>query len=324
MDNGGFEPDLFLTEFVNECREATELAVQDILNLEEDRDQESVDRIFRVLHSIKGNSSMLGLMDLSQFVHKVEDTCSDIRSGEREPDKPAINVLLKSFDLIEDIFENVVDNGDDKIDYSAGYKLLENFESGAVSTPAPQPAAAVETPAAVETSAPAEAPVVNETPVSPSEVQSVESEAPQSHESDVRKEPIALIVDDDFASRKILSTYISKHMPCYVAKDGGEAIQAVAESFSGASPTFDLIVMDIMMPNIDGLQACKAIRQMERSRNVDTFGSESKIFIASSLGDKATVHKAVYECQADSYIVKPVTFDELHKQLVRFKLIAPE
>lgn len=317
MDNGGFEPDLFLTEFVNECREATELAVQDILNLEEDRDQESVDRIFRVLHSIKGNSSMLGLMDLSQFVHKVEDTCSDIRSGEREPDKPAINVLLKSFDLIEDVFENVVDNGDDKVDYSAGYKLLENFESGAAGAPEPQPAPPVKTPA------PTEVPVV-ETPVVTSEAQAFEEEAPQSIESEVRKEPTALIVDDDFASRKILSTYISKHMPCYVAKDGGEAIQAVAESFSGESPTFDLIVMDIMMPNIDGLQACKAIRQMERSRNVDTFGTESKILIASSLGDKATVHKAVYECQADSYIVKPVTFDELHKQLVRFKLIGPE
>lgn len=323
MDNGGFEPDLFLTEFVNECREATELAVQDILNLEEDRDQESVDRIFRVLHSIKGNSSMLGLLDLSQFVHKVEDTCSDIRSGEREPDKPAINVLLKSFDLIEDVFENVVENGDDKVDYSAGYKMLENFESGAAGTPASAPVAPA--PAApVETPAPAETPVADDTPVITSEAQPVEKEEPQDPESEVRKEPIALIVDDDFASRKIMSVYISKHMPCYVAKDGGEAIQAVAESFSGTSPTFDLIVMDIMMPNIDGLQACKAIRQMERSRNVDTFGTESKILIASSLGDKETVHKAVYECQADSYLVKPVTFDELHKQLVRFKLIAPE
>ncbi|WP_319762507.1 response regulator [Maridesulfovibrio sp.] len=287
----GFEPEFFLNEFVLECREATELAVQDVLNLEEAHDQDSIDRIFRALHSIKGNSSMLGLTNLSKFVHKVEDACADIRSGQREIDKKGISVLLKSFDQIEAAFDSIVGEGHDKIDFGPGYKLFEESpDESAVEKTAP------------EKSAPTE---------------------PDDARVELRENPTALVVDDDFTSRKILTTFLSKYMPCYVAKDGVEAIQAVSESLAGNIPHFDVIMLDIMMPNIDGLQACKAIRQMERSKNMDTFGKESKIFIASSLNDDENIHKAVYECHADSYLIKPIMFETLQKLLVRFKLIAP-
>ena len=314
----GFKPDLFLTEFVNECREATDLAVQDVLNLEEMHDQDIVDRIFRALHSIKGNSSMLGLMELSKFVHKVEDACSDIRSGKRGVDKKAISVLLKSFDKIDEAFDNIVDNGDDNIDYSTGYSLLQDMQS---------PATGVKRVASrdefLKSNAEPETEQVPEAKETESQqVDAIKQDSAFEVEKiEVRAAPTALIVDDDFASRKILYTFLSRHMPCYIAKDGVEAIQAVSESLAGNIPRFDIIMLDIMMPNIDGLQACKAIRQLERSRNIDSFGSEAKIFIVSSLNDEKTIHKAVYECQADSYIVKPVIFDVLEKQLLRFKLI---
>ncbi|WP_421899864.1 response regulator [Maridesulfovibrio sp.] len=292
-----FEQELFLGEFVNECREATDLAVQDILNYEETRNQDSIDRIFRVLHSIKGNLSMMGFMDLAEFVHKVEDACSNIRSGVLEPDKKAIDVLLKSFDLIEDAFKNILAAGDDKIDYDRGYALLKDYDPEQVGLNS-------------------EDVIANPLPrVKPEEIL---------NKIKVRHNPIALVVDDDFASRKVLNHYLSKYMDCYVAKDGVEAIQAFTESLYGNSPRFDLIALDIMMPNIDGLQACKAIRQMERSKNLDTFGAETKIFIVSSLNDEKTIHKAVYECQADTYLIKPVKFEDLQRQLVRFKLIDHE
>ncbi|WP_320007273.1 response regulator [Maridesulfovibrio sp.] len=331
----GFEADLFLAEFVHECREATDLAVQDVLNLEEMHDQDTVDRIFRALHSIKGNSSMLGLMELSKFVHKVEDTCSDIRSGQREIDRKAISVLLKSFDKIEEAFDNIVENGDDNIDYSAGYSLLQDIQSPASEVELTR--ASVEVPAGsagpvltggeslgvIDSAEPEPAPEAQKT-----ELQEVEAAkqdvAFEVEKIEVRSKPTALVVDDDFGSRKILSTFLSRYMPCYIAKDGVEAIQAFSESLSGNTPRFDIIMLDIMMPNIDGLQACKAIRQLERSRNIDSFGSEAKIFIVSSLSDEKTIHKAVYECHADSFIIKPVTFDALEKQMVRFKLIDPK
>ncbi|NDV23281.1 response regulator [Desulfovibrio sp. JC022] len=313
-----FEQDLFLSEFVHECREATELAVQDVLSLEQVRDQDSIDRIFRVLHSVKGNSSMMGFMELSGFVHKVEDACSDIRSGKREPDKKVIDILLKSFDLIDEVFSYIIDKGDDKIDYNQGYDRLKKLDA-ALEVPesclSPAPVSVESAPLESEVAAPEVKPAV--VPVEePLQASAVGGQ--------VRKNPTALIVDDDFASRKVLSHYLSKFMPCYVAKDGGEAIQAFTGSLAEDTPRFDLIVLDIMMPNIDGLQACKAIRQMERSTNMDTFGEEAKIFIASSLSDEKTIHKALYDCQADTYLIKPVMLKKLHRQLVRFKLIEDE
>ncbi|WP_320172078.1 response regulator [Maridesulfovibrio sp.] len=333
-----FDIDVFLVEFVSECREATEFAVQDVLNLEQGRDQDSVDRIFRALHSIKGNSSMFGLMDLSEFVHKVEDACSDIRSGERAIDKLAINVLLRSFDLIEDAFENIIEKGSDKIDYGRGYALLKELDSDSAVADSDVPQ---------ENRAEASVEPVDEPDVEPAEsgieptlepvvevkatpefckepVIEQAGSVPEEPPFPVRENPTALVVDDDFIARKIFVGFLSKFMPCYIAKDGGEAIQAVSQSFSGEIPRFDLIIMDVMMPNIDGLQACKAIRQLEQGRNADSFDSESKIFIASSLSDEKTMHRAMYECGADSYLVKPVLYDDLRRQLVRFRLIAAE
>lgn len=345
----GFDIDIFLVEFVSECREATDLAVHDVLNLEQGHDQDSVDRIFRALHSIKGNASMFGLMALSEFVHKVEDACSDIRSGERPIDKLAINVLLRSFDLIEDAFQNIIEKSSDEIDYSKGYKLIGELSQAAMpvteaETPQQPTAEPVSEPEISETE-PAPLPEINapEEEQAPaqdiadlekkfhSRVESTKFDIPagesyqaSSRISPVRKNPTALIVDDDFVTRKIFISFLSKYMPCYVAKDGVEAIQAVTESLAGNTPHFDLIIMDIMMPNIDGLQACKAIRQIERSKNIESFAAEAKIFIASTLDDDKTMLKAMYECGADSYLVKPVSFDDLRRHLVRFRIIDPE
>ncbi len=373
--NGGDFDDLkyIFSDFVTECSEAMELAVEDVLNLETGGERDAVDRIFRTLHSIKGNSSMLGLMSLSSFVHKIEDTCSDIRSGEREMDKDTASIFLKCFDVIEDAFTQISDHGDDQIDYSRGYQLLESLSSDAPvavsevvldDTVSPEPEISKVSNETVEKKVEAE-PVID-APASEPEPQPATIPEPEPQEvikednsfvtqenieayagdsarisevseipesmvieragiTGVRQNPTALVVEDDFVIRKAMVTYISKFMPCYVAKDGVEAIQAVSEAYSDEDRApFDLIIMDIMMPTIDGLQASKAIRQIERSKSAVTFDTEAKLFIVSALSDDKTMLRAVYECGADTYIVKPVNFEELRRQLVRHRLIEPD
>ena len=76
-----------------------------------------------------------------------------------------------------------------------------------------------------------------------------------------------LIVEDDFVSRRILKEIISPHGECDMAKDGEEAISAFCLGWEEQDP-YDLILMDIMMPIVDGQEALQRIRDMENEMGV--------------------------------------------------------
>ena len=71
-----------------------------------------------------------------------------------------------------------------------------------------------------------------------------------------------LIVEDDFAARRLLQRYLSSHRDCDIAVDGNEAVEAFRQATDEKEP-YDLICLDIMMPNMNGHEALKAIRQIE-------------------------------------------------------------
>ena len=66
-----------------------------------------------------------------------------------------------------------------------------------------------------------------------------------------------LVVDDDGHIREVVRFALSQGGFSVVeARDGAEALR----TFSAASPPFDLVVLDIVMPEADGLEVCRAIR----------------------------------------------------------------
>jgi two-component system chemotaxis response regulator CheY len=74
----------------------------------------------------------------------------------------------------------------------------------------------------------------------------------------------ALIVDDDFTSRLLLQSFLAKHGEWHVAINGKEAVAAFrAAQESGKN--YDLICMDIMMPEMDGQTAVMEIRHLEEA-----------------------------------------------------------
>ncbi len=105
-----------------------------------------------------------------------------------------------------------------------------------------------------------------------------------------------LVVDDDKTNRdhleRLMKTYGYK---VYKAMDGKDAIKKVNKV------TPDAILLDLVMPELDGLEVCRILRAMGRLNGVP-------IIIVSSKGDKKTIAKAL-ECGADDFLVKPV--DEL-------------
>ncbi|WFD26817.1 hypothetical protein MNAN1_001806 [Malassezia nana] len=119
-----------------------------------------------------------------------------------------------------------------------------------------------------------------------------------------------LFVDDNQVNRQVLRAYLKKlHISCSEARDGSEAIL----QFSSRPPGFfDLIIMDYSMPNVDGLTATLAIRQLERQRSAVEGSSESRqpkstIYILSGSSSNEILRQ-VYAAGADGYLSKPLSF----------------
>ncbi len=72
-----------------------------------------------------------------------------------------------------------------------------------------------------------------------------------------------LIVEDEFLIRKIMQKILSHYGDCDIAVDGEEAVDAFRMAWEEKAP-YDLICMDIMMPNINGQEALRKIREIER------------------------------------------------------------
>jgi two-component system chemotaxis response regulator CheY len=113
-----------------------------------------------------------------------------------------------------------------------------------------------------------------------------------------------LIVDDDFDSRRLMQKILYPYGYCDVAVDGEEAVEAFRRSIKDGEP-YDLICMDIMMPNVDGQQALQEIREVEADNGVDKPESV-KVIMISALDDSKELHDAFFLGEATSYLVKPI------------------
>lgn len=128
-----------------------------------------------------------------------------------------------------------------------------------------------------------------------------------------------LIVEDDFTSRKILQKILSAYGECDIAINGREAVDAYKASWLKNTP-YALICMDIMMPNVDGLQALSEIRGIEKDMDVKE-KDRVKVIMTTALDDPKTVIRSYYELGATSYIVKPISKQNLLQELKKLGLL---
>lgn len=129
-----------------------------------------------------------------------------------------------------------------------------------------------------------------------------------------------LIVEDDPIAQKVMFKYLSPHGDCDIAVDGEEAIRAFRLAQTDQRP-YDLILMDIMMPKVNGREALLQIREMEK--NLGVMGSsEVKVIMTTALADPKTVVDSYYRSGATSYLVKPVEREKLLDELRNLKLIS--
>jgi len=117
-----------------------------------------------------------------------------------------------------------------------------------------------------------------------------------------------LIVDDEFVSRKKAHKILSQYGECDVAINGLEALNAYVKAQNENDP-YNLIFLDINMPDLNGPQVVTKIRQWEKTKGVAS-SDAVKIIMISADGSKETIKAALKEgCEA--FLVKPVTREKL-------------
>jgi len=117
-----------------------------------------------------------------------------------------------------------------------------------------------------------------------------------------------LIVEDDFTSRLVLQTFLSRYGECHIAVNGWEAVEAFRSALAGGQP-YDLICMDIMMPEMDGREAAKHVRALEEAQGILP-ASGVKIVMTTAVNDVKEVMRCFGEL-CDAYLVKPINLSEL-------------
>ena len=108
--------------------------------------------------------------------------------------------------------------------------------------------------------------------------------------------PKLLVVDDEQNIRAMIRKYAE--FDGYAVEEAGDGMEAVEKFRAGA---FDLIIMDVMMPELDGFSACREIRKADE---------QVPIIMLSARGEEYDrIHG--FELGVDDYVVKPFSPREL-------------
>ena len=127
-----------------------------------------------------------------------------------------------------------------------------------------------------------------------------------------------LIAEDDFASRKFMLRFLSKFGECDITVDGLEAVDAFLMALESGEG-YDLVCLDIMMPAMDGYQALKAIRDIEKEKNIPE-EKKAKIIMTTALNEGRNVSKA-FELGCIAYAGKPIDQEKFENVLRKVELI---
>ncbi|MDE6125370.1 MAG: response regulator, partial [Muribaculaceae bacterium] len=110
-----------------------------------------------------------------------------------------------------------------------------------------------------------------------------------------------LVVDDNPDILKYICESLSDSYNVVPAADGAKAIQVLA------AQNIDLIITDIMMPDIDGVQLCRTVKRNLRTSHIPVIMLSAKSDVADQLGG--------FKVGADDYIAKPFSMEVLASKI---------
>lgn len=218
-----------------------------------DNEEEDLSEIRRILHSIKGDSGMCGMLDVHDLCHEMESAVDQLYEKGDLPD-----VLLKVKDWIEAVI-----------------KHLSNVDIAA------------------------------------------EKDKKVEQEKD-RPKLKALVVDDDIVCRDRLKMLLQDFFDCTFACNGKEGLIIYEKSLKDNEP-FELITLDINMPEMNGHQTLKAVRELEKNQNIMGLDG-TKVIVTTSESGSNHVFKSFKEgCEA--YVLKSNMGEKLLDEIAKLGLL---
>ncbi|MGA2050545.1 MAG: response regulator [Terracidiphilus sp.] len=126
----------------------------------------------------------------------------------------------------------------------------------------------------------------------------------------------SLVVEDDATNRKLLQAFLSRYGECDIAVDGKEAVNTVGRAHQNHQG-YDLVCMDLRMPQLDGQEAIREIRKQEAASGVLKI---AKIIVTTIHTDTEDITAALLG-RCNAYLVKPIDTAKLKKELKALGLI---
>ena len=128
----------------------------------------------------------------------------------------------------------------------------------------------------------------------------------------------SLIVEDDFVVRLLMQKYMAPYGEVHAVVNGNEAVTAFEHALAHDEP-YEVICLDIMMPELDGQKALEQIRFVEQTRGI-MVGDGVKVIMTTALSDMRNKITAFHGF-CDAYLVKPIDRSTLIETLQQLKLI---
>lgn len=119
-----------------------------------------------------------------------------------------------------------------------------------------------------------------------------------------------LIAEDDYIGRKLLQKFLIQYGTCDIAINGREAVDSFLTAHKEGNP-YRLICLDIMMPEIDGIEVLNTIRGLEKKQGIPK-EERVKVIVTTALNDRRTAARTE-ESGCEAFACKPIDLLKLRE-----------
>jgi two-component system chemotaxis response regulator CheY len=125
--------------------------------------------------------------------------------------------------------------------------------------------------------------------------------------------PKFLIADDNHNNRLLMQKVLTSYGDCDIVVYGKEAVDAFKMAMDDGEP-YQFIFLDIMMPKMNGQDALKVMRKLERSKGIEKENG-AKIIMATARDSTKDLLEALFGGGCNDYLIKPISIEKINKLL---------